>query len=374
MFSYIHIPFCESKCKYCRFASTWKFQDLQIKKYINFLLEEIDTSPLTPLLKGEGNNKLESIYFGWWTPTTLNSDQLDQIIKALENKFWFKKNIEISLESTPSKITKENLEVWKNIWVNRLSIWVQTLNNKALEEIWRGNKGDIIKSLDNIKKVWFDNVSIDFIIWLPYIKKWDIKKDLEYILDNYDFIKHISVYMLEEYYYPWNWEDISIKEEDYLWEYEEVVNFLEERWFNRYEVSNFAGKPSHQPSPYEGEGVATYECKHNKAYWNHTNITWFWLAASSFIDNTRLANSDKFEWYYKWEFDYKEKLNKEDIFIEKVMFALRTKWLWLDLVEKLNKEKLEEFIKDWYLKKENDLIKLENKGVLVLDYILSEII
>ena len=97
MFSYIHIPFCESKCKYCRFASTWKFQDLQIKKYLAYLLEEINNYDLK-------HEKLESIYFGGWTPTTLNSSQLEQIIKTLENKFWFEKNIEISLETTPSKV------------------------------------------------------------------------------------------------------------------------------------------------------------------------------------------------------------------------------------------------------------------------------
>jgi len=135
-----------------------------------------------------------------------------------------------------------------------------------LKEIWRWDKWNIIEALNCIKNIWFNNISLDFIIWLPHVKKWEIKKDIEYILSEYDFIKHISVYMLEEHYYPWNWEEISISENDYLWEYIEVKNFLESKWFNRYEVSNFA--------------KLGYECKHNMAYWNHSEIKAIWLWSS----------------------------------------------------------------------------------------------
>jgi len=98
------------------------------------------------------------------------------------------------------KITVENLIWWKKIWINRLSIWIQTLNNDSLTEIWRGNKWDILNALNIINEEWFNNVSIDFIIWLPFVNKWEIKENIDFILKEYLFIKHISVYMLEEYY------------------------------------------------------------------------------------------------------------------------------------------------------------------------------
>lgn len=392
MFSYIHIPFCDNKCSYCRFASIGKLQDVQIERYVRHLIKEIEASPLTTLLLGEGN-LLESIYFWGWTPSVLNINQIDSILIALRDRFWFYSShnkskphpnpllkgegtgTEITLETTPINITKENLLWWKSIWINRISIWVQTLNSKSLKEIWRWNKWDIINALDNIKILSKDlNISLDFIIWLPYVKEWEIKKDIEYLLDNYTFIKHISVYMLEEYYspdkiketkydsitYPDDWSSLWIKKENYLEEYNSINNFLEKKGFKRYEVSNFA-KP-------------WFECKHNKAYWNHSEVLAFWLWAWGFINWYRYMNSDNFPDYYSWNKLFVDELGWEDLFIEKVMFLLRTSWIEEDIYTKLDKQKLDYFLENNFLKLHNWKIKLENKWVLVMDYILSEII
>lgn len=350
MFCYIHIPFCESKCKYCRFASTWNLQDLQIEKYIDFITKK-------PVSSEAG---FSSIYFWWWTPWILNLKQIKKILNHIELWNKFNENIEITLESTPNKITKDNLIWWKKLWVNRLSIWAQSLNNKTLKEIWRWDKWDIIKSLDNIKEVWFDNISIDFIIWLPYVKPQEVKKNIEYTLNNYQYIKHISVYMLEDYYYPWNWEKVSIKQEEYLWEYIDIKNFLEEKGFNRYEVSNFA--------------KSGYECKHNKAYWNHSEIKAIWLGSSWYEEGIRYSFPENFLDFYTDKNIFKEKLLPEDIFTEKVMFGLRTTWLDEETYSRLNGEKIEEFINKWYLKRQNKKLKPGEKWVLVLDYILKEIL
>jgi oxygen-independent coproporphyrinogen III oxidase len=366
-FCYVHIPFCTSKCKYCRFASFWNLDTLKVNLYVDRLLTEIEKNKID-------FKNLKSIYFGWWTPSVLNIIQLEKIIKALENKYWFDKNIEINIEATPVTISNENIKWWKKIWINRISSWVQTLNNDSLIEIWRGEKWDIIKALDNTKEEWFDNISIDFIIWLPYVKSWEIKKNIEYILDNYDFIKHISVYMLEEYYdvpedkdskfenitYPDNWNKIWIKDEDYLWEYIEVKEFLSSRWFSSYEISNFA-KP-------------WYECKHNKAYWDHSEMLAFWLWAHGFINDERYCNSEDFLKYYSWKLESYEKLDSEDLFLEKIMFQLRTSWLTNDIVNKLDLDRINYFIDNWYLEKKSNKIILLDKWVLVLDYILKEIV
>lgn len=353
LFSYIHIPFCESKCKYCKFASVWNLQKLKIEKYLNFLLNEINDFD-------KENIKLKSIYFWWGTPTTIDDKQLLKIINKLNNKFWFSKNIEISLESTPNKITYDNLTKWKRIWINRISIWVQSLNNKTLTEIWRWDKWDIIEALDNIKLLWFNNISIDFIIWLPHVKIWDTKKDIKYILDNYDFIKHISVYMLEDHYYPGNWKNISVDEKLYLNEYNEITNYLVNKWFNKYEVSNFS--------------IPWYECKHNQAYWDHSTVCWFWLWAHSFVNKVRYANSDSFNDYYSKKLSYSELNTDNDIYIEKVMFDFRTIWLDLNMYNDLDNKKIDDFIKQWYLYNENWFIKTTNEWILVLDYLLKEIL
>lgn len=383
-FCYIHIPFCTSKCKYCRFASFWTLDKLKINLYVENLVKEIQNNKT-------GFKNLKSVYFGWWTPSILDLNQLELILNTLELKFWFDKNIEINIEATPITISEINMIWWKKIWINRISMWVQTLNNDSLIEIWRWEKWYILNALNNIQSFISDlsprssalslekeenkiTISIDFIIWLPYVKKWEIRKDIEFILNNYNFIKHISVYMLEEYYdipedinskfenitYPNDWSKLWIKEEEYLWEYIEVKEFLNFNWFYQYEISNFA--------------IKWYECKHNKSYWNHSNVIAFWLWAHWLINNERYSNSENFIEYYKWQNKVVEKLSDEDLFIENIMFELRTWWLKDNSIKKLNIDKIKYFINEWYLSKKDNRIILMDKWLLVMDYILSEII
>lgn len=378
LFSYIHIPFCTSKCKYCRFASFGTLESFKVNLYVSKLINEIKKTNLSSFDLNKKGILLNSIYFWWGTPSILSINDLDNIIKEINKKIIFSDNIEINIEATPVTINKKNLQWWHNIWINRLSCWVQTLNNSSLIEIWRGEKGDIINSLNCIKEyllknIWNLNMSIDFIIGLPYVKKWEIKKNIEFILKEYDFIKHVSVYMLEEYYdipkevdsnfdnitYPNNWNKLWIKEDEYLAEYIEIKEFLKNNGFNSYEISNFAKK--------------WYECKHNKSYWNHSKMLAFWLWAHGFNGKYRYSNSESFSWYYSWKKD-SEKLINNDLFIEKMMFQLRTSWLTEEVYNKLNLQKIEEFIKTWYLQKKSNKIILLDKWVLVLDYILSEIL
>ena len=355
-FCYIHIPFCSSKCKYCKFASFSWIDEVKKQLYVDYLIQEIQTAPF----QLEEGSFLQSIYFWWWTPGVLSLSQVENIIWSLKQKYIFDENIEINIEATPITVTKENVVWWKKLWVNRISIGLQTLNTKSLEEIWRWEKWNILDSLDTLQEAWFNNVSVDFIIWLPYVIKGEVQENIKFVLEKYDCIKHCSVYMLEEYYYPWNWEQISISEEDYLSEYEWIYLYLKERGWRRYELSNFA-KP-------------WYECVHNKAYWDHSNMFAFWLWAHWYINNTRFSNSEKFIEYYSWEWKNQEMLSWDDIKIEKLMFMLRTTWITKDILCDLNNNKIKDFIESGYLEEKNNTIQLTLPWVLVIDYILSEIL
>ncbi len=363
MYCYIHIPFCSSKCKYCRFASVWTFQNTMINKYVLWLLESIYNYDNII-----DNNKIRTLYFWWWTPSVLNKENLEKIFKALKSKFIFDENIEISIESTPIEITIEKLQIWKDLWINRLSIWIQTFNKKSLNTIWR----DIIIPIFP-KDVNDFNLSFDFIIGLPFVKKWEILEDIKKAISMYD-LKHISCYMLEDYYskekiietkydniiYPEDWSKYWLMEYDFYEEYRLIKNYLLDNWFFSYEISNFA-KP-------------WYECKHNKAYWNHSEVIAFWLGAYWFVNNTRYARSDNFKDFYNWKKLFEDNLIEEDIFIEKVMFWLRTSWLIEEIYSKLDQKNLLYFLESKYLEKENNIIKITNKGIPILDYIIKELI
>jgi len=407
---YLHIPFCEQKCNYCRFASTWKIQDLHIAKYVSFLCEEIKKQNIF-------NKKIKTIYFWWWTPWVLKLEQFEKILNTIKNKYILDEECEISIETTPDKISKENLIWWEKLWINRISMWIQTLNQKSLKEIKRWWKWDILEALEIMKEYTesgqthrsaptknnvgvnlcvhpiITNISLDFIIWLPYVKKWEILENIKYVLEKYalkeaplgcNFIKHISVYMLEDYYspdkiietkydnitYPKDWEKQGIKEEEYLWEYSSIKKFLVKSWFNNYEISNY--------------WKSWFECKHNIWYWEHKEIIAFWLWAYWLIHKSptrgdpteliRYANSENFKNYYNWEKIFENKLTQEDIFLEKLMFGLRTSWIEENIYKKLDIKKINYFIENWYLEKKSNKIVLLDKWVLVMDYILKEII
>ena len=368
---YIHIPFCTSKCKYCRFASFSWLSQLKVNNYVDFLCKEIrDFSYLEPIT-------LDTIYFWWWTPSTLNLKQFEKIFFTLKQKFTFSEKIEINIESTPEMINLENLNWWEKLWFNRISIWIQSLNPKTLEEIARSEKWDILKCFETLK-IFFKkpkhiSLSIDFIIWLPFVKKWWVKKDIKYLLEKYDFVTHISVYMLEEYYdipeeidskfenivYPNSWRANSIDEADYSEEYLQIKNFLKEKWFERYEISNFS-KP-------------WFECTHNKWYWNHKENLAFWLGSHGFFENIRFSKSESFLDYYSKKNISKEKIWKEEKFLEKIMFWLRTSGIEKKYLKNLNFEKINYFCENWYLQYKDDKLALTDKSVLFLDYILKEI-
>lgn len=350
MFLYIHIPFCQSKCKYCSFAS-FAWISNEIDKYLNHLKSEI-----TDFLESKNQN-IESIYFWGWTPSLLSVEQIWDIIKIIRENSKLNKNIEITLESNPENLTKEYIIWLKNIWINRLSIWIQSLNSQTLKEIWRKNKNVILDALNNIKEVWFDNVWVDFIIWLPHEKKLWTSNHIGNLLEKYSFIKHVSLYMLE-WNYPMKWKEFSITQDEYLSEYETCIETLWKYQITQYEISNFSKN--------------WYECKHNKSYWNHSEYRWFWVSAASFVWNRRFANSNKLWEYYKWILDYEEKLSEKDIKLESIMFDMRTAWINENVVK--NKEKFKELLQEKYLKIENWRIILTTKWILICDYITKELI
>ncbi|PZM81969.1 hypothetical protein DLH72_04690 [Candidatus Gracilibacteria bacterium] len=384
---YIHIPFCTSKCKYCRFASFSGLNQLKIENYVKFLCEEIKFFSYKVGNAGINsiqNQKitLETIYFGGGTPSTLSISQFERIFDALKQKFLFSKNIEISIESTPENVILENLVSWEKLGINRLSIGVQSLNEKTLEEIARAKKGSILDCLNNLEKFFKEfnggiTISLDFIIGLPFVKKGELLENIKFVLEKYNFVKHISVYMLEEYYdvpeeidskfdniiYPNSWKANSIKEEDFLGEYLSIKNFLEEKGFNRYEISNFS--------------KLGFECKHNLGYWNHKENLAFGLGAHGFLNNIRFSNSEDFLEYYAGKNISKEKIGEKEKFLEKIMFQLRTSGIEKKYLKFLNENKLKYFLgsnPSPLLEERENKIVLKDDAILFLDYILDEIL
>lgn len=179
---YINIPFCPTKCIYCSFASKelgLKKTD-QLENYTEKLIEEI--SIVLPKLK---NNKINTLYFGGGTPTTLSSSQLERIINTIYS-FVKKEDIkEITVEAgRPDTITEENLQTLYGLGVNRISINPQTMNDEILKKIRRNHTSeDVIESYKIAKKIGFDFINMDVIAGLPDETVESFKNTMEKIYE-----------------------------------------------------------------------------------------------------------------------------------------------------------------------------------------------
>lgn len=283
---YVHIPFCIKKCYYCDFVSYPNKFEMQ-KKYIKKLIEEIEDNK--EKLK---NNEITTIYIGGGTPSSINPELIKNIINKIcelgnvENK----ENIEITIEVNPGTVTKENLQMYRDCGINRLSIGLQSTNNRLLKEIGRiHNYEQFLNTYNSSVEVGFNNINVDLMLGLPNQNIMDLKESLEKIIKLKPSPKHISVYslMVEE--------DTQIekmindgelelpKEEEERNQYKYTKNYLELNGYKHYEISNFA--------------KMGYESKHNMNCWEQKQYVGFGVAAHSYINGCRYSNTCDLEEY-----------------------------------------------------------------------------
>ncbi len=173
---YIGIPFCPSICLYCSFGShpLDRFRD-RVEPYLEALCKEL--SFIQEQMK---DWKLQTIYIGGGTPTTLEPEQMDRLLGHIQNTFDLSHVREFTVEAgRPDSITEAKLQVLKNYPVTRISINPQTMNQKTLDLIGREHKAeDIIRIFRKAREMGFDNINMDLIIGLP----GEGKKEVAYTL------------------------------------------------------------------------------------------------------------------------------------------------------------------------------------------------
>jgi len=306
---YIHIPFCDSICSYCDFCKFLK-NDKWIDNYLEELKNEINQN-----YKGEIINTL---YIGGGTPSCLNIGELNKLFEII-NIFNKSNNIEFTFECNIENINEEKLKFLYDSGVNRLSIGLQTFNDKFLNFLNRHHNKEMIKQkIDIAKKIGFKNINIDLIYAIKDQTLDDLKEDLNNFL-SLD-ITHISTYSLiiepHTKLYINNIENID---EDLDYEmYNTIINILEKHGYKHYEVSNFAK-----------DG---YFSKHNLTYWNNNEYYGFGLGASGYINNIRYDNTRSINEYLKGNYILnKQELSREEQIENEFILGLRK-------IEGINKE------------------------------------
>ena len=179
---YVDIPFCPSKCIYCSFASmSTQKMGRYVEPYLNALFKEIDEAK--KIVRDLGL-KIESVYFGGGTPTTLLSIELDSLIRKLKESFDFSHVKEFTVEAgRPDTITEEKLKVLKKHGVNRLSVNPQSMNDKTLKVIGRNHTVEQVKkAYTMVRDFGFDCINTDIIAGLPGETLDDFKYTVDEVL------------------------------------------------------------------------------------------------------------------------------------------------------------------------------------------------
>ncbi|MBI3794780.1 MAG: radical SAM family heme chaperone HemW [Nitrospinae bacterium] len=279
---YLHIPFCVSKCHYCDFAS-YAGKSHLLEPYLNALLTEIGSASVQ-----ENTRRIGSVYMGGGTPSTISPETAEKIMSAVAKKFNPSASSEKTIEANPESVTPERLAGYIKAGFNRLSIGVQSFNDRNLKSLGRAHDSQrALEAFDMARKAGFKNISVDLIYGIPGQTLSEFAEDISKAVSLAP--EHISAYQLtvEEETPLWDMVEkgtVIMPEDTLLLEmFEKTVTSLSKAGYRHYEVSNFA-KPG-------------MECKHNLSYWLGEEFLGFGNGAHSFINSSRFANPDEPEDY-----------------------------------------------------------------------------
>ena len=298
---YIHIPFCDNICSYCDFSKVLT-DTVDEGEYINQLIEEINSYKIP-------NNSLKTIYIGGGTPSALSTKNLQKLLSYLHLRF---SNVEeFTMEANPESLTKEKIQILKEFGINRVSLGVQTLNDKLLTLLNRKHTIlDVQNCILNLKKCSITNFNLDFIYSIPGLTYKDIQNEFKFIQEFNP--THVSFYSLQiekgTMFYIKHMKPIddSIMRD----QYDFINENLRKLGYYRYEISNFS-KPG-------------FQSLHNKTYWKDNQYYACGVSASGYIENKRYTNTKSITKYMKGKrIQEEEYINKEESEFEFLMLNLR---------------------------------------------------
>ena len=347
---YIHIPFCNKICDYCDFTKLQYFRNFAVN-YLKALKEEID---------GYQIKDLKTIYVGGGTPTALEDDLFEELLKIIDPYTDGVK--EYTFEANPESLSINKIQMLKAHKVNRVSIGVQTTDDKILKMVNRDHSFKQVKdAISNLKEVGIDNINVDLILGLPHTSEIILRRDIKNVL-SLD-IKHISCYGLtvNPHTTLFN-KGFKEPEGDVLRSFYDIVEEeLVKNGFIHYEVSNWA-KPG-------------YQSEHNLTYWRNEQYYGCGLGASGYIDETRYKNTINLSQYLNRLFvNEKEQVSEKDKRTYQIMLNLRT-IEGLDASFVIDKEEeINSLISSGLLIKKGQKLVPTYEGMMVLDQIVLKLI
>ena len=283
---YLHIPFCERRCRFCAFF-TRGYRDDRAEVFVMDLLKEIAHAGEAGLARGR---QVETVYFGGGTPTTLSAEQLLAILKACRESFDLAPVAEISIEANPAGVDEPTLLALRTGGVSRVSFGVQSFDEAELESAGTPHRADdIVRAVRSARAAGISTVNLDLMYGFPGQSpaRWLANLEAAIALEP----DHLSFYGLtiEEgtpFYRDIERGCLTIPDEDTMADlYHVGRERLKAAGYIQYEVSNFAR--------------LGHACRHNLGYW--TDREWLGLgpSAHSYLDGDRFSNVESLSEYHR---------------------------------------------------------------------------
>lgn len=280
--AYLHIPFCEQLCYYCDFNKVF-LADQPVDDYIEAVLTEIDLWQ-----RQKDDRELATLYIGGGTPTSLTAKQLDHLLEGVFSRYQLTPGGEFTVEANPGDLTVDKLQVLENYGVNRLSMGVQSFDDRILKKIGRKHTvKEVYATMNLIEKSEIANVTIDLMYGLP---QQTVDLFLDSVKQALDLgLPHLSMYALilenktvfanlarrGKLLLPTDDEEVDM--------FEQAKDLLAQAGFHQYEISNFS-KPG-------------FESQHNLMYWNNEHYFGFGAGASGYLGHLRYRNQGPIQHY-----------------------------------------------------------------------------
>lgn len=367
--AYVHIPFCTQICYYCDFSKVF-IKNQPVDAYLQALIREFRSYDIT---------ELRTLYIGGGTPTSISAVQLDYLLTELSRDLNLNTLEEFTIEANPGDLTVDKIEVLQKSAVNRVSLGVQTFNDKHLKRIGRShNEAQIYSTIDVLKTAGFQNISIDLIYALPGQTMDDVRSNVAKALSLN--IPHLSLYslILEHHTVFMNKMrrgKLHLPTEDLEAEmFEYIISEMERNGFEHYEISNFT-KPG-------------FESRHNLMYWDNVEYYGVGAGASGYLDGIRYRNRGPIQHYLKGVSEgnarlSEEVLSKNEMMEEELFLGLRKKegvsigkfeQKFGTSFEKRYGQIVQELQSDGLLKENNGFIQMTKKGLFLGDTVAEKFI
>ena len=272
---YIHVPFCTKRCYYCSFNTSPLEDPASLRRYMAAVGREIDLLADLPWSNGV---TISSLFFGGGTPSLLDADAMAGLLDRLRTRFLFAGDAEVTVECNPESVTRDKLAAYRAAGVNRVSLGVQSLDDRILSRIGRLHDRDGARSaFEAARAAGYDNVSVDLMYGLPGLDVDAWTRAVEAVLDWQP--EHLSAYGLTlDAGSLWGAAGVTglPPEDDVVAQYWALARAAETRGFEHYEISNYAR--------------AGFRSRHNLTYWRAAEYLAAGPGGCGFVGDVRYAN------------------------------------------------------------------------------------